>query len=1038
MTDSEGNTNAAAGLSFVLDTVAPEVVETPTGTLTETADTLSFGFSEPMSDSVLDPANYQLVIVGGDRDGESIAITGVTQALSPTGYMLQLGELLDDADYRLTINAGLADLAGNVTAEMTVAEFTMADPTGISEISPANGETLVNVARNTIVRFDEPIDPSTVTADAIYTIANGERLSATVRVSSTNRFVTLIYDQPLPASTEVRVVVDGDLLRGADGLNVDANGDGTPGGVATADFSTLSLFAIEGTNVFGFVKDSFTEQPIPGVTISLEAMPEIFAVTDENGRFELQNVPAPDFFVTIDGTTADALDGTRYAALGKAFHSVPGQTTQLNADGEIFDIFLPALAIEDVQVLSATETTEVGFGPSGVQQLVEMFPDLPPETWEGLGVEIAPGSALDQDGNAATQAFVIPVPPDRIPAPLPSNLETDLVVSLQVGGGSGFNAAGGANQFDVPAPVTLPNLAGLAPGEQNLIFWFNHDAGEWEAIGAGTVSADGLTITSNPGVGVNAPGWGFVPTQPVVPHDEDAENPCGDILGDAGQTLRQGMALILNGLSTSVSALDAVAAPINAVPIVGQFVDIGADGLSAILSLAAELVDDGEISASGWISIGNTITGGTAALFPAWGAALSTYTEAIGVSLGIISTGESAIATADALGDLGGSLFECAMELGGRAAETAGEIGDEIEDFREAYRQRLSDLQSAIEAAKRTVQAAQKIAKFAGEVFEYARRFGDGIPEINFVEDTSQLVPENNSEISDEQMQAFESLSTAVRDALPALDILNAGDRNSLESAILSTGNELGSNVKEVEGVFRVANTPAVNAFVKITDLSTGVELQSRTNDAGHWSMFLPTNSRFRVEIFDPSTGLFSNSLLTTGNSGQPSSDVKTLLPIDDIDSDLDRLVDIAEDIIGTDPGKPDTDADGILDGAEIEQGLDPLDGRAFPTGVIASLPSLAPPPTLLPLVPFLKGKALTRSSPPARTAWQSSIPHALISLSSWASSNSPATTWVLRLMSIGIRQRSRAPPACTWLISPIRCSQRCAKRSRSPRVCRR
>jgi len=45
------------------------------------------------------------------------------------------------------------------------------------------------------------------------------------------------------------------------------------------------------------------------------------------------------------------------------------------------------------------------------------------------------------------------------------------------------------------------------------------------------------------------------------------------------------------------------------------------------------------------------------------------------------------------------------------------------------------------------------------------------------------------------------------------------------------------------------------------------------------------------------------------------------------VDSDLDGLTDKGEtQIYGTDPGKPDTDGDGLLDGAEVLSGSNPLD----------------------------------------------------------------------------------------------------------------
>ena len=184
------------------------------------------------------------------------------------------------------------------------------------------------------MRFDEQVDPTTITEDSFSLIANGEQVPGRIVVSSTEEFVTFFYEESLPASTEVRVIVEGDEIIGRDGLALDADGDGIPGGTATADFRTLPLTQIEGTDVFGYVFDSFNKNPDGsdrpvGATIRLDALPEVFAVTDETGFFRLEDVPAPEFAVHIDGGTAiNAPEGTIYATVGKLFHSVPGQEIQ--------------------------------------------------------------------------------------------------------------------------------------------------------------------------------------------------------------------------------------------------------------------------------------------------------------------------------------------------------------------------------------------------------------------------------------------------------------------------------------------------------------------------------------------------------------------------------------------------------------------------------------------------------------------------------------------------------------------------------------
>jgi hypothetical protein len=51
------------------------------------------------------------------------------------------------------------------------------------------------------------------------------------------------------------------------------------------------------------------------------------------------------------------------------------------------------------------------------------------------------------------------------------------------------------------------------------------------------------------------------------------------------------------------------------------------------------------------------------------------------------------------------------------------------------------------------------------------------------------------------------------------------------------------------------------------------------------------------------------------------------------VDSDQDRLADVDEAAVGTDPNNPDSDGDGYYDGDEVNLGTDPLDPASFPAG---------------------------------------------------------------------------------------------------------
>jgi hypothetical protein len=72
-------------------------------------------------------------------------------------------------------------------------------------------------------------------------------------------------------------------------------------------------------------------------------------------------------------------------------------------------------------------------------------------------------------------------------------------------------------RFSPPLRVRYPNTyRNLSPGETARIFSFSHDLGRYIDVGSGTVSPDGSTIVSNPGVGIRVGAWHvIVPPDPV-------------------------------------------------------------------------------------------------------------------------------------------------------------------------------------------------------------------------------------------------------------------------------------------------------------------------------------------------------------------------------------------------------------------------------------------------------------------------------------------------------------------------------------------
>src|SRR6185369_5280494 len=90
-----------------------------------------------------------------------------------------------------------------------------------------------------------------------------------------------------------------------------------------------------------------------------------------------------------------------------------------------------------------------------------------------------------------------PVHPDKVPMVPGFGQQPRFIVTIQPAG----------TLFSPPAQITIPNADGLKPREVTEIYSFDHDLDTFVSIGTATVSDDGTTIRSDPGVGVLKGGW---------------------------------------------------------------------------------------------------------------------------------------------------------------------------------------------------------------------------------------------------------------------------------------------------------------------------------------------------------------------------------------------------------------------------------------------------------------------------------------------------------------------------------------------------
>lgn len=217
------------------------------------------------------------------------------------------------------------------------------------------------------------------------------------------------------------MVFDGAGLVDAAGQPIDPDGDGQPGGSYSLAFATTGISGLPGTGVEGRVFASEknpdgSNQPLANVTITVDGAEETLrATTTTDSGFSASSRHRPDeFFVHVDGRTAAGSqwpDGVYYPFVGKAWEAVAGRTNNLaNGTGEVF---LPRIGSDTLQTVSATET-KVTFSAA----VLAGNPAL-----AGVEVNIPPNALFGENGARGGKVGIAPVPPDRLPEPLPARTQ---------------------------------------------------------------------------------------------------------------------------------------------------------------------------------------------------------------------------------------------------------------------------------------------------------------------------------------------------------------------------------------------------------------------------------------------------------------------------------------------------------------------------------------------------------------------------------------------------------------------------------------
>lgn len=778
-------------------------------------------------------------------------------------------------------------------------------PTRLASISPANGEAGVSVTRETIIQLSAPLaETTTVTTNDLLARLGNQPILSRTHISADRKRITLFYLEPLPSSARVQVDFHGDNLLDEQGLALDANGDGLPGGTRTITFDTMSHFVVPGTVVIGRVLASdpiptpggFEDRPLEGVILTVDGAEEsTWTTTDAQGYFRIDPAPTGRFFVHIDGRLAPGSswpDGNYYPVVGKTFIGITGATNNMTGGQEIY---LPLVQAGTLQTVSATETTTVEFPNTVLTQHPELT---------GVSLQVPPNSLFTDNGTRGGQVGIAPVPPDRIPSPLPQGLDFPLVITVQTDGPS---------NFDLPVPVRFPNLpnptTGLtpAPGEKAWLFSFNHDTGKWEPQGTMTISPDGLYAESDPGVGILQPGWHGVTTSTPPVYPEEPEDDCNLGLDD-----------LWDLVSTSVECFEDVTK-------LGRTLDLAATAPVKLIDATANIA-----SAIDALNAGDA---GQAAK-PALGA-IKDFRDAVNemIDYGTDSTPEQKLL----------NTINCALKIYAWEMNLLCEILDCLFPEKPAWMFSCTPLNAVTSTVDILISNWETFKGGITKAPLGALNLAIDALEAGLPDD----VTPNALQRSDLRRQSLtpEEIIALLQDAQNAMEEL---------TAMMDGVDELRDNLHQLETLIEppFTQTPSIVLSREQQHPNTyflleyeGFQNRGQSSPLGHFELSpMPGLTPYTFSLYIPhlNTVAQTNGISSSPGEITPIPDPILLTPdVTDTsgDTDADGLSDLAEYVIGTRPDLPDTDNDGLSDFFEVQQGLNPLSGLNLPVGVIAQLP---------------------------------------------------------------------------------------------------
>ncbi|HQU46916.1 MAG TPA: hypothetical protein PK867_29195, partial [Pirellulales bacterium] len=250
--------------------------------------------------------------------------------------------------------------------------------------------------------------------------------------------------------------------------------------------------------------DDVYKLPIAGVKVFILGHEDQAVYTAADGSFTLSPIPTGDVKLSLEGMTAtNPPAGIYFANMVMDLHILPGVVNTVMAAMASDDtmakantepgVYLPRLQTSLLKNVDATQGAMITTDAVSA-------PNLTPDQRQNLSVDVMPNSMLGADGKplANAQIGISTVPPALVADMLPPGLmQHTFDITVQ---------APGVAVFSTPAPLTFPNVFNSPPGTKLNFLSFDHTTGRLVIEGTATVSADGKSVTTDPGTGVTHPG----------------------------------------------------------------------------------------------------------------------------------------------------------------------------------------------------------------------------------------------------------------------------------------------------------------------------------------------------------------------------------------------------------------------------------------------------------------------------------------------------------------------------------------------------